>query len=318
MSRRISLSSVALAQALILAPDIGAAAEKRVRLTVDVRIEGTESVVGNGSDRTSGKFREGYTLVSHLKSDGELAQFNSKDPEYAQKMMGLSASVQKRVQQVQGKPAAKKMTPQEFQAHMQKKQAACNGDQACLYKLAIEAQQLSANLDTGAAAGAAYTGDEPPRYLSFFGYDNCGAAAHVFVDRTTQGTVGDTSGAVPYTVHDTADYHSNDVELRLICNSHQAVLDTQDGSFYTDGAILPLAKGASTMTMRGKTTQSSGEASTHGEPYTWINEQLRHVSRSGQRSTTLKLTQNQGASIHSGRYSGEARVTLTWKYEDVK
>jgi hypothetical protein len=294
------------------------AAERRARFTVDVKIEGTEGVIGTGADRTGGKFREGYTLVTYLKSDGELAQFNTKDPEHAQKMMGLAANVHQRVQQAQGKPAAKKMTMQEFKAYMQKKQAACAGDQSCLYKLAMEAQQLSANLDTGAAPGPAYTGNEPPRYLTYFGYDKCGASAHVYVDRTTQGTLGDTGGAVPYTIHDTADYTNNPTELGLVCNLHQAILDTQDGSIYMDGAILPTAKGNSSMTIRGKTTLSSGEASTHGEPYTWVSEQLRHVPRSGTRSTTLKLTQNQGASVHTGKYSGEARIQLSWKLEDVK
>jgi hypothetical protein len=41
------------------------------------------------------------------------------------------------------------------------------------------------------------------------------------------------------------------------------------------------------------------------------------VPRSGTRSTTLKLSQNQGASIHSGTYTGEARIQLSWKLEDV-
>jgi len=308
-----------LACALVLGASFAtaSAAERRVRLTVEVKIEGTEGVVGNGADRTGGKFREGYTLVTYLKSDGELAQFNTKDPEHAQKMMGLAAAVQQRTR---GTSAAKKMKPEEFRDYMQKKQAACKGDQSCLYKLAMEAQQLAANIDkgTGSAGPAAYTGEEPPRYMTYFGYENCGATAHVYVDRTTQGTVGDTGGAVPYTIHDTAEYRNNATELGLICNFHQAILDTQDGSFYMDGAILPTAKGHSTMIMRGKTTQSDGEASTHGEAYTWINEQLRHVPRAGQRSTALKLTQNQGASIHSGRYTGEARIQLSWKFEDAK
>jgi hypothetical protein len=319
MSDARTISMVVCALALGASSSMASAGEKRARLSVDVKIEGTESVVGNGADRTSGKFREGYTLVTYLKSDGELAQFNTKDPEHAQQMMGLAAAVQQRAA---GKSTAPRMKPDEMKAYVQKKQAACKGDQACLYQLAMEAQKLSANLDTGASAAgaspAAYTGNEPPRYLTYFGYDRCGASAHVYVDRTTQGTVADTSGAVPYTIHDTSDYTSNPTELGLICNLHQAILDTQDGSIYTDGAILPTAKGKSTMIMRGKTERSSGEASTHGEAYTWISGQLRHVPRTGTRSTTLKLTQNQGASIHSGKYTGEARITLTWKLEDVK
>ncbi|MBC8028290.1 MAG: hypothetical protein H7Y89_20035 [Steroidobacteraceae bacterium] len=53
-------------------------------------------------------------------------------------------------------------------------------------------------------------------------------------------------------------------------------------------------------------------------PNTWVGEQLRHAPRSGQKTTVVKLTQGRGAAIHSGRYSGEARVTLAWKLEDLK
>jgi hypothetical protein len=298
------------------------AAQKRVRLTVEVKVEGTEGVVGTGADRTTAKFREGYTIVTHLQSDGELAQFNSKDPEYAQKMMGLAQSVHAKVNKAQGKAPVKKMTQQQIQDYVKTKQAACGADRSCLMKLAQEAQELMSNMDTGATAAAgsavAYTGNEPPRYLNFFGYENCGGSAHVYVDRTVQGTVADTSGAVPYTIHDTADYNNNPVEVGLICVSHNLVLDPVDNSFYTDGAVYPSAKGNSVMTMRGRTDKSSGEAATHGEVYDWVNAQFRHIPRTGTKNTVMKLTQGRGGAIHSGRYSGEARVTLSWKLEDVK
>jgi hypothetical protein len=314
--------AVAAACAAFL-PVAGFGAPKRARLTVEVKVEGTEGVVGTGADRTTAKFREGYTLVTYVQSDGELAQFNSKDPEYARKMMGLAQSVHAKVNKAQGKAPAKKMTQQQLQEYVKTKQAACGADRNCLMKLATEAQELMANVDMGGATSAgneveAYTGDEPPRFLNYFGSDNCGASSHVFVDRTTQGTLADTSGAVPYTIVDTADYRGNAVELRLICVSHNLVVDTQDGSFYTDGAVLPLGKGTSVMTMRGRTDKSSGEAATHGEPYTWVSEQLRHGTRTGTKSTTMKLTQGRGAAIHSGKYSGEARISVTWKLEDVK
>lgn len=319
--RRISM--LACACVLGASSALAAAAEKRVRFAVDVKVEGTEGVVGTGTDRTSGKFREGYSLVTYLQSDGELAQFNSKDPEYARKMMGLSQNVHKKVNAAQGKAAPKKMTQQQLQDYVKTKQAACGASQDCLMKLAMEAQELMANLDMGGATSAgneddAYTGDEPPRYLNYFGFEKCGATSHVFVDRTTQGTLGDTSGAVPYTVVDTADYRGNAVELGLICVGHNLVVDTVDGSFYTDGAVLPMGKGKSVFTIRGKTEQSTGEAATHGEVYTWVSEQLRHGPRTGQKSATIKLTQGRGGAIHSGKYSGEARVTVSWKLEDVK
>jgi hypothetical protein len=289
---------------------------------VQVSVEGTEGVIGNGSNRTSGKFREGYTLVTYLKSDGDLAQYDTKDPEYARKMMGLSQNVQANVRAAQGKAPVKKMTQAQLQEYVQTKQKACGADQNCLMKLAMEAQELMSNMDVGGATAAgnadAYTGDEPPRYYNYVGYDECGASAQVYVDRTTQGTLGDVNGPVPYTVVDKADYKSSPVELRMICNSHVLVVDSKDGSFSSDGAFIPQAKGTSARTLRGKTEQSAGEAATHGEVYTWVNEQLRHAARSGQKNTTIRLTQGRGGAIHSGEYSGEARVQLSWKLEDVK
>jgi hypothetical protein len=322
-----TISMLACVLVLGASSSMAAAAEKRVRFTVDVKVEGTEGVVGTGTDRTSAKFTEGYSLVTYLKSDGDLAQFNSKDPDYARKMMGLAQNVHKKVKAAQGTaerlPAPKKMTQQQLQEYVKSKQTACGANQDCLMKLAKEAQELMANLDTGGATAAgneseAYTGDEPPRYLNYFGSENCGATSHVFVNRTTQGTLGDTSGAVPYTVIDTADYRGNQTELGLICVSHTMVVDTKDGSFSTDGAVLPVGKGKSAYTIRGRTEHSTGEAATHGEVYTWVSEQLRHAPRTGQKNTTIKLTQGRGAAVHSGKYSGEARVTVSWKLEDVK
>lgn len=313
----------AIAACSVLVPASALAATKRARLMVDVIVEGTEGVVGTGTDRTTGKFREGYSLVTYVESDGDLAQFNAKDPEYARKMMGLSQNAHKKVNAASGKALPKKMTQPQLQEYVKKRQGECGADQTCLMQLAMEAQELMTHMDVGGATAAgnesdAYTGDEPPRFLNYFGSQNCGATSHVFVNRTTQGTLGDTSGAVPYTVVDIADYRGNPTELGLICVSHTLVVDTKDGSFYTDGAVLPVGKGKSAFTIRGKTEHSTGEAATHGEVYTWVSEQLRHAARMGQKNTTIKLTQGRGGAIHSGKYSGEARVTVSWKLEDVK
>ena len=296
-----------------------AVADKRVRLTVDVKIQGTESVVGTGADRTTSTFREGYTLVTYLQSTGELEQFNTKDPQYAQKMMGMASGVHAKVNQAQGKAPAKKMTQDEIKAYVQKKQAACGADTSCLMKLGQEANELmmASMQPADGADSPAYSGDEPPRFMTYFGFDKCGAKVHTYVDRTITGTLADTV-TVPYTIKETVNYDNNPTELGLICNSHQAVLDTQDDTFWTDGAIAPHYKGTTTTTMRGKSETSTATEFGHGETFTWINEQLRHAARSGHKSTTIKLTQNQGAAIHSGKFSGQAAIDLTWKYEDVK
>jgi len=320
MSNAARLAMIAM-PLLILASLSTQAAPKRARLTVDVKVEGTEKVVGTGNDQTTAKFREGYTIVTYLNAEGDLEQFNTKDPQYGQKMMGMAAGVHAKVSQAQGKAPAKQMTQSQIQAYVQKKQAACGADTNCLMQLGQEANDLmmaNMNAGQGDSAPAAYTGDEPPRYLTYLGFDNCGAKVHTYVDRTITGTLADVTGAVPYTIKEAVNYDNNADELRLICNLHQAVLDTQDSSIWTDGAIAPHYKGTSTTTMRGKTTTAAATEFGHGETLTWISEQLRHAPRTGHKATTLKLTLNQGAAMHSGRYSGEASVDLTWRFEDVK
>src|SRR5690348_14398048 len=180
----MSIRELALSCAAVFAFNAHAqAAPKRARLTIEVKVEGTEKVVGNGSDQSAAKFREGYTLVTYLDAEGDLEQFNTKDPAYGQKMMGMAAGVNAKVAQAQGRAPAKKMTQAEMQAYLQKKQAACGSDTNCLMKLGQEANDLMlANMNPGQGNAPAYTGDEPPRYLTYLGFDNCGAKVHTYVD----------------------------------------------------------------------------------------------------------------------------------------
>src|SRR5690349_7560587 len=321
MSKLVRLAIIAT-PLLVLASLSAEAATRRARLTVKVDVEGTEQVKGNGSDQASAKFREGYTIITVVESTGELAQFNTKDPEYAQKMMGLSQGVQAKVNAAQGKAPVKKMTQAEIQAYVQKKQAACGADQGCLMKLAYEAQDLMANMNTGGATAAgnpgAYTGDEPERYYDYFGFDRCGASASYYVDRTTQGTYGDVQGAVPYTVVDKADYKSNAIEAGLICNSTTLVVDTPDNSISMDALVALAPRRTSTKTDGSRKPETStGEAAMHGEYQEWVLKQLRHAPRAGTKTTSMKLVVGPSAALSSGKYSGTANVTLTWKLEDV-
>ena len=148
-----------------------------------MNVEGTEGVVGNGSDRHRRGFARA-TRWSRSRIDGELAQFNTKDPQYAQKMMGLVAERACEGERRTGQSAGEEDDAGGDPGIRAEEQAACGANQGCLMKLAYEAQDLMANMDTGAAPTAtsnpgAYTGDEPPRYLNYFGFDKCGASGSV-------------------------------------------------------------------------------------------------------------------------------------------
>jgi len=305
---------------MLVAVSASAMAEgQRARLSVNITVDGSESVIGSGSDSTKGEFHESYALVTYLKSSGDPSDINTKDPQYAQNMMARAAAVQQKVREVQEKQgkSVPKMTPEQLAQYMQKKQVECKGDQSCLIALATEAGQLSANIDYGVAPAQLPDEDSEPelRYQMYVGYDDCGATSNVKVDSVTNGNLADVGGNVPYSVKQTADYHSDPNELRLICNVNNLVFDTKTATFFGDGAIGAQVKGVRIETMRGNTTRSEGEVMTHGEAIDWASQQLRQAPASGERSTVLKLTLNQSHAMHSGKYSGEARVKISWRFE---
>lgn len=308
-----------LLTSIAMTVSISAVAEgQRARLTVNVSVDGTEGVDDAGN-HTEGRFHESFTLVTYLKSSGDLSEINTKDPNYAQNMIAQAAAVQQKVrevQQAQGKNVPR-MTPEQLAQYMQKKQAECKGDQGCMMKLAMEASELSANVDNGVAPAQLPDEDSEPelRYQTYVGYDDCGATTHVKVDSTTNGTLADVAGPEKYTITQKADYRGEPLELRLICNAQNYVFDTRTATVFTDGAVIPQAKGVRIETINGRTTQSEGELPLHGEPLDWVSKQLRQAPASGERTTVIKLGQNQSKAVHSGVYKGEARVKMSWRFE---
>lgn len=320
MAIRGLIASGFIAGALMISSVPVMADGQRARLTVNVSVDGTEGVIGEGGDRTEGKFHESFTLVTYLKSSGDLSEINTKDPNYAQNMMAQAAAVQQRireVQQAQGK-SVPRMTPEQLAQYMQKKQAECKGDQNCLMKLAMEASELSANVDYGVAP--AQLPDEDAelelRYQSYVGYDNCGATTHVKVDSVTNGVLADVAGPEKYTITQKADYRGDANELRLICVAHNFVFDTKTATLFSDGGAIPQAKGTRVETINGRMSQSEGDLPLHKEAFEWVARQLRQAPATGERSTVIDLAQQaQAKAVHTGNYRGEARVKMNWRFE---
>lgn len=81
---------------LVLAAGVPAAAqaEQRARLSIDLKVFGTEYVRGSGQSRehAEGRFEERYEWSVTLDSSGEPTSINTKDPAYFEKMMSLSAA----------------------------------------------------------------------------------------------------------------------------------------------------------------------------------------------------------------------------------
>lgn len=306
------------------------AAEKRARLVVDVKVVGSYAVAGAGQEKESGNFANTYHLATVVKSDGEASAVNTKDPRYAEQMMGQAAAIQKRVAEAEHHeaPAAPtaKMSPEEAQKILREKQGACKGDQGCLMQVAIETTRMMNQVDFGAGAApvTSNAGTAPAaspvsggeRFLTYLGFDGCGATTRVTADFAVTGQYDDVQGAVPYSSSLRGDASGDPAQLALICNTTNLVLDLEDRTFFTDGLGAPVATGTKRVTDRGHMLE--GPANLWQSPgWEWVSEQLRHAPLAGQRSTTLPLTQMPGGVRIVGKLTGEVKIDLTWKLEDL-
>ena len=144
-----------------------AASERLARYTVELRIDGREQwSQGGDSERTT--ISQRLRLVTTVRTDGQLAEVNTKDPEHARQAMARSAQVHAAVHRAQapaapmppgarpgGMPGAMPgaMTQPQMMAQVMQMQARCQGDMTCLQRAAAEmAAAQVAPSDAGAQA----------------------------------------------------------------------------------------------------------------------------------------------------------------------
>lgn len=158
---RISIGRTAAAAAIVLAASSSnsLAAERQARLTIDVRIQGSESAQASG-DWSKSTIAQQYRLVTTVKTDGVLSSVNAKDPDYAQKALAKADQTRQRIRSVQERNAAAGVGPRPASgaaagALMQEMQTAigkCGNDQACQQRVGM---QYATRADFAAAMSAA-------------------------------------------------------------------------------------------------------------------------------------------------------------------
>lgn len=91
---------IAAAVSLLASP---ALADQQARLTVELKVRGTEQVRGAGqsAEHAEGRFDDSYRIGVTLTSSGEPGNVNIKDPEFAAKMMAQAQEIQAMVQAMQ-------------------------------------------------------------------------------------------------------------------------------------------------------------------------------------------------------------------------
>lgn len=299
------------------------------RMTVEIRIEGTQSS-RNGSDYANTRIAEHYRIVTQVKSDGTPTNVNTLDPDYARKQMAKAAAVQRKVQQAQsGGAVAVPRTPAEqqaFAAKMQQEQAACGADTQCLmalmgkYQPVLTAMSMQASGVSDAEVDAVdLEAEDEARFLDFFGYEGCPAQIEIRIDRKTEGAYADVSGMIPWSSTETADYRGSDIDRKMQCLRQQTVYDFKDRRIYTHGFGAPAPRGRSVRKdrmMGGESVSENVELPSTSEALAWVSEQLRNAPASGTRTTTLTPQPSRspvaGADVHT---SGALKVSLSWTFE---
>jgi hypothetical protein len=349
--------------ALCLLPPAAQSAERLGRLTIELKVTGTETM-RNGSDHATTQIAQTVRLSTIVRSNGELDSVNVKAPDYAQKMQAQAAAQEARTREVQAMqqrnaqnqraqgaaaPAAS-MSQADMMARVQAMQAKCGTDQQCLMNEAMKmsAQQVAGNdaalqqrleahgaerakcerefakdarkraacLDAaevraGGTGGENYEAEPDNRYLSFYGFDNCGAHVSATIDDRISGRYADVQGMVPYTVTRKADWKADATQLRIVCSAYNPVLDVKARTIFADGLLVPEVRGRFTRSDRGRNESAEEALPLRSEALAWASEQLRQAPATGSRKATLPIKSNSG----QGTIEGSLLVEMNWRFE---
>lgn len=315
----LNLSVVVLLASGLAAP---ALAEDIARLTVELKVAGTEQLRGSGvsSDHAEGRFNDSYRLSVTTRSSGELGNVNVKDPQFAEKMMQQAAVVQRQAQRGRPQqPATPPLTQEQLEERAAAGQAACQGDINCLMKLAEELQAEAAAILAPAGPPEDVIGayeEDDYRFLDYAGFAECDATILVRIDRMLSGEYADVQGMVPYRLRLTANHSGDELQRQMTCLGASLVVDVEDQVFYTDGLAMPEATGMHVRELRGRAAETSEDRiPLQAEISEWVAAQLRRAPLSGLQRATLPLGQSPSGAISTGDYHAQAEVELRWNLE---
>lgn len=98
----------------VLVSGVASGAEQTARLTVELKVQGTEQRRSTGSpDHAEGTFNDVYRFSVTTVSDGELNNINSRDPRFVEQMLALSAAVLTQVERASRGDVVEELPDQE-------------------------------------------------------------------------------------------------------------------------------------------------------------------------------------------------------------
>lgn len=212
MKLLVNLATITMA--ILAVPAV--AQERNATFTVELKINGQENWQNaSGTDTATIRYRQKISFSTALRTDGQIVEYNSKDPNYAAQQLAKAQQTTLAVTKARG---LKPMTQAEFQERVQKAQAACGTDTRCLMNLSTKVAEWSMQLQAGMPVDAsAAAQDEDGAYLYYIGFENCGARIHIDMQNKTEGHYADVQGAVPFSVTAVANYDASKLEQEALC-----------------------------------------------------------------------------------------------------
>jgi hypothetical protein len=303
------LSFAVLLGTLTLTGGLAQAAPQSGKLTVDVRVTG-KTVWTEGQDRATKTFTHVYHLVNPTVTDGKLDGVNNLDPAYLAKVKKLSAAVPTPAAPSQDQTARMKALGEK----LQKQQAECKGNQACLMKLAMDAQsQMSAVMPAAPAPASLPEVEFEERYLHYFPKAGCKSDFTAVVQEKTEGVYGDVQGMVPYSITSDANMRATGTEAEMSCMAGQISTDEKTRTLFSHGLGWPGIK-AKTVRIDGKRRSSADEeVKLPNEVAEFISAHFRKAAFSGKLRQAIKAKPESVKEGHT--FGGEYIVELSWNFQ---
>lgn len=265
-----------------------------------------------------------WEVRTRLRSDATLHGYDLLDPDLDTRMWAKTAHLARQAKKLLDRPGQPFQLPRTeaekaaFMRQIQQRDIACQGDTACRRNLTMESAAIMAAIQNPELLEP---DDTPGRFLYFLPFAGCAEQSRVQLSLTIEGVrYNKTSDKfVPFKEVRQADTIDASDGLRL-CDHFLATIDTQDPQrrMRQETIFIPSPVGSTLYTESGHTSRTEESQPLVGAALDWVNLELRHAGTRGTATTTLPLPLSlNGNSTWLGQWSGTAKVTLQWSFDEI-
>lgn len=309
----------------------GAQAPVERELKLLVTVEATQDWKKNdpqypGEQWSKAVASQRWELRTRLRSDGVLQAQDLLDPDLDTRMWAKTAHLARQAKKMLDRPGQHFQLPRTeaekaaFMRQLQQRSIACQGDMVCRRDLTMESAAIMAAIQNPELLEP---DSEPGRFLYFLPFARCAEQSRVQLSLAIEGVRYNKSSdkLVPFKEVREADTVNASDDGLALCEHFVATVDTQDPErrMRQETIFIPRPVGTTRYTESGHTSTTPEPQPLIGAALDWVNLELRHAPLSGTRQATLPLPLSlNGNSTWLGQWTGSAKVTLQWSFDEVQ